>query len=47
MTITINIVEWVACLIVIVMALYAADKTLELYIKWLEWRIKRMKERKK
>jgi hypothetical protein len=45
--ITINVVEWVLYLVVIWLALSLADRTLALYKRYLEWRIKKLKERKK
>ena len=45
--ITINVVEWVLYLVVIWLALSLADSTLALYKRYLEWRIKKLKERKK
>ena len=44
--ITINVVEWVLHLVVIWLALSLADNTLALYKRYLEWRIKKIKERK-
>ena len=44
--ITINVVEWVLYLVVIWLALSLADSTLALYKRYLEWRIKKLKERK-
>lgn len=45
--ITINVVEWVLYLVVIWLALSLSDSTLALYKRYLEWRIKKLKERKK
>ena len=45
--ITINVVEWVLYLVVIWLALSLADNTLALYKRYLEWRIKKLKERNK
>lgn len=45
--ITINVVEWVLYLVVIWLSLSLADSTLALYKRYLEWRIKKFKERKK
>tara|TARA_R110000796_G_scaffold175292_3_gene292324 strand:- start:395 stop:544 length:150 start_codon:yes stop_codon:yes gene_type:complete len=45
--ITINVVEWVLYLVVIWLALSLGDSTLALYKRYLEWRIKKLKERKK
>ena len=45
--ITINVVEWVLYLVVIWLALSLGDSTLSLYKRYLEWRIKKLKERKK
>lgn len=45
--ITINVVEWVLYLVVIWLSLSLADSTLALYKRYLEWRIKKLKERKK
>ncbi len=45
--ITMNVVEWVLYLVIIWLVLSLADSTLALYVRYLEWRIKRLKERKK
>ena len=45
--ITINVLEWVLYLVVIWLALSLGDSTLALYKRYLEWRIKKLKERKK
>jgi len=45
--ITINVVEWVLYLVVIWLALSLADNTSALYKRYLEWRIKKLKERNK
>lgn len=43
MKITINILEWAAYFVVIMMALWAADITLTLVKKWYEWRVRKKK----
>ena len=45
--ITINVVEWVLYFVVVYLALSLADNTLLLYKRYLEWRIKKIKERRK
>ena len=44
--ITINVVEWVLHIVVIWLALGLANNTLRLYKRYLEWRIKKIKERR-
>ena len=45
--ITINVLEWVLHFAVIWLAISLADDTLALYKRYLEWKIKKIKERKK
>ena len=45
--ITINVAEWVLHLAAIWLALSLADSTLLLYKIYLEWKIKKIKERNK
>ena len=47
MKIEINVVEWVLYLVVTWLAFSLANNTLSLYKRYLEWRIKKLKERKK
>tara|TARA_Y100000385_G_scaffold61188_1_gene59735 strand:- start:1636 stop:1788 length:153 start_codon:yes stop_codon:yes gene_type:complete len=44
--VTINVVEWVLYIVVVYLSLSLADSTLALYKRYLEWRIKKLKERK-
>jgi len=44
--VTINVVEWVLYIVVVYLALSLADSTLALYKRYLERRIKKLKERK-
>ena len=44
MEITINLPEWIAYIGVILIALWAADKTLLLIKKYYEWRIRKLKK---
>ena len=44
--ITINVVEWVLYIVVIWLTLSLVDSTLALYKRYLEWKIKKLKERK-
>ena len=43
--ITINVVEWVLDIVVIWLALSLADGTLALYKRYLEWKIKKLKDK--
>ena len=43
--ITINVVEWVLYIVVIWLALSLADSTLALYKRYLEWKIKKLKDK--
>ncbi len=45
MEITINVLEWVLYIVIIVLALSLADNTLSLYKRYLQWRIKKEKEK--
>tara|TARA_R110002049_G_C8716753_1_gene524517 strand:+ start:16 stop:186 length:171 start_codon:yes stop_codon:yes gene_type:complete len=47
MTIEINVVEWVLYIVVIWLALALADTTLALYKRYLEWKIKKLKDKRK
>ena len=47
MKIEINVVEWVLYFVVTWLAFSLANNTLFIYKKYLEWRIKKLKERKK
>jgi hypothetical protein len=47
MTVTINIAEWILYFLMIWLALGLADNTLALYKRYLEWKIKKTKERTK
>lgn len=44
--VTINVVEWVLYIVVIYLAFRLGDGALALYKRYLEWRIKKLKERK-
>jgi len=46
MTIEINVVEWVLYIVVIWLALGLADTTLAIYKRYLDWRIKKLKEKR-
>lgn len=46
MEIMINVPEWIAYIAIIIIALWAVDKTLLLMKKWYEWRIRKIKNRK-
>lgn len=45
MTITINIVEWMAYVAVMWVAFYAAEKTLDAIKMYLEWKIRKNKKK--
>ena len=45
MEITINLPEWIAHIGVILIALWAADKTLLLIKNWYEWKIRKLKNK--
>lgn len=47
MEITINLFEWIAHMGVILIALWAADRTLLLIKKWYEWRKRKLKDKSK
>jgi len=47
MTIEINVVEWVLYIVVIWLALVLADTTLAIYKMYLDWRIKKLKDKRK
>jgi hypothetical protein len=47
MEVTINLPEWIAYIGVILIALWAVDKTLLLIKKWYEWRIRKLKDKSK
>ena len=47
MTITINVVEWVLYIVVILLALSLADMTLSLYEKYIQYRIKKEEKKSK
>ena len=47
MTIEINVVEWVLYLVVILLTLGLANTTLDLFNTYLEWRIKKLKDKLK
>lgn len=44
MIIEINIPEWIAYIGVMIIAMWAADKTLLLIKKWFEWRVEKAKQ---
>lgn len=45
MEITINLPEWIAYIGVILIALWAVDKTLLLLKKWFEYRLRKLKDK--
>ena len=47
MTIEINVAEWILYIVVIWLALGLVDTTLAIYKMYLEWRIKKLKDKRK